>query len=466
MLHAFKAAVMCCAIISLFGCTSLENIHDPRVGTVSRESLPGLIKSIRCELETFYTANESRRRYLVSERIALAKAGKKTIGLKEVLDHRYFDLDSEAYGAFTLDLKIQDTFGIPGISTSLPNLVHSTTGHSKTLGLGPSIQSVGTYQGVLWFSIGQNQSVVDPSLRYADYNVSTTIPEDGRRGNPDVLECYRFTVSAHDDDLAKGLYAQAELFDRIKVDGSLPLAAWLMDNSNVAGISRNILMDSHAKSEKVPRTPIPVDNKYLSLPIDNGQLTFVFTIQNTGSLDAKFSLVSSRWNPLVADMSASVQQTSILSVYVNGYGAVAAIAARQGLQAITPTDKPSQVLVVNGTGVYPELRVATTAEQVAQRKQAVDDLLSGADVSEESKKNFLQQFDILSKDPGGKRGVLNLLSELRNRQGMPIHPGLQRQIEKHIEDVAAPKPAVPAPIQRGNNDGRGYLRYPLALPPP
>jgi hypothetical protein len=46
-------------VVALSACSTLENIHDPQFGLLSREAVPHLLKSIRRELVTFYAANAS-----------------------------------------------------------------------------------------------------------------------------------------------------------------------------------------------------------------------------------------------------------------------------------------------------------------------------------------------------------------------------------------------------------------------
>src|ERR1700733_7082014 len=42
------------------GCTNLDFIQDPQFGVFSSDQIEPFLKSVRCELITFYTANEQR----------------------------------------------------------------------------------------------------------------------------------------------------------------------------------------------------------------------------------------------------------------------------------------------------------------------------------------------------------------------------------------------------------------------
>ena len=141
------------------------------------------------------------------------------------------------------------------------------------------------------------------------------------------------------------------------MDGGLPLAAWLEENTTTAGVSRNILAD--ASPPKIvagpPPNPVPVEKKYLDEAIDVGQMSYTFTVQYTAGIDAKFSLISPAWNSLTVDAAASGVQTGVVSVYVNGYMTATALGAKSGLVAIPGRipSVPQQVLVINGFSTAP-----------------------------------------------------------------------------------------------------------------
>ena len=50
-------AVWATGSMMLAGCVSPNLIHDPQTGIISRDQIPGFLKSVRCELATFYEAN-------------------------------------------------------------------------------------------------------------------------------------------------------------------------------------------------------------------------------------------------------------------------------------------------------------------------------------------------------------------------------------------------------------------------
>ncbi|WP_284417292.1 hypothetical protein [Bradyrhizobium sp. SSBR45R] len=444
----------------LTGCASFEVIHDPRFGAVSKEHLPTLIKSVKCELQTFYTANNALRDELRAERIERAKHGETTIPLSRIYDLRHFDLDDEAYGAFSLDIKVQDSFALPGTPSSFVNVLSPTTGHTKTLGIGPSVQAQGTYDNVLWFSVPQNASVAvkpyvsDAQARAVAFRQPPVSTEE------DNL-CYRRVVPDHYyQALAAGEYPGLELFDRIKVNGVQPLAAWLQENGDTMGISRNVLLDAHAEAEK--RKPIPVEPPYGSQAIDGGQLSYIFTVQYTGGLDVKFSLVSSRWNPALSDVSGGIQQTGTLSIYVNGYQAAAAIGAKSALTAIAPKSEPMKVIIVEGNAKSKTGNEATKNAVKNQLEKALPESTTAGTANNMKLNEFLGEFSKDQTDPTQKAQTLSKLRELN----LPLKT--EKNVAGTVNELSKPSTrviTVPAGPPTTNN-GRGVFRYPPSFPSP
>lgn len=377
-----------------------------------------------------------------------------------MLEASYFDLDDEAFGSFSLDIKLQDTFGITGNSTSLTNVIDATTGHTRSLTVGPSVQAQATYDNVLWFAIPQNANVrgmpeidEDEALSFARVLDPAT----------EKTACYRATVQNHTPDLALGKYRNLELFDRILVDARQPLAAWLLENGKTMGVSRNILSDVHAKSEG--RKPVPVLAPYIAQSIDGGQLAYTFTVQYTGGIDAKFSLVSSRFNPLNADLSAGIQQTGALSIFVNGYQAATSIGAKGGLIAIeSKAPQPTEVVIV-GDETKPRGKL-TQAEQDAIVTQVTTNKkpsIAASDTAFGDLRTELQKDQTAAGQAARTEAALSKfgLSET-------VQQSIASQVQRIAnETVIRPRVVtVPsnAPRTVQENNGRGIFRYPLGFP--
>lgn len=369
-----RARLAACAAALLASCT-LENIHDPQFGLLSGQLvLPGLLKSIRCELITFYVANGARKAELDRERKWLREHHHKYIDLADVLALRYFDLDTDAYGAFVLESKVIDNLGLPGTSTSFANLVHSRALHSETFTVSPTLSAQGTYDMNYNFAIRQDSDLSDVAKVITEDQVPAFSEDGAATDNP--LRCYHAVVAGRYDDLARGKYPTLEGFQRLVVDGGLPLASWLQENTTIMGVSRNILADASAPKDG----RVPVALQYLSEGVDGGQMSYIFTVQYTGGVDAKFSLLSTRWNTLAADFMASTVQTGVLSLYVNGFMAATALGAKGGIVVIAdkaPPAQPQNVFVVNGYPKqdnkppnWPPVRIAPMPENLLEEKEA------------------------------------------------------------------------------------------------
>jgi hypothetical protein len=467
--------------LSLFlaGCASFQVVSDPRVGALSRDHLPPLIKSIRCELATFYTADLQHKRALSRRRIELARSHQQYIPLDELLALNHFDLDIEAFSSFSLDIKLQSTFGIPGAGTSGNLVLDARAAHTRNLALGPSVQVQATYDNAAQFAIPQNASILTPSpLTPEQAQTGLVVPLSPEERD---FKCFSRSVVYDFDGLAAGRYPNLELFGRIRVDAGPPLAAWLQEASRTMGISRNIMLDAHADAEHRP--PVPAQDQYVEQAIDIGQLAYTFTVQYTGGLDAEFSLVSSRFSPLSADLSAGVQQTGTLNLYLNGYQTITAINAKGGLIGIYPSPKQPQEVIVVGEKPLPEQgrTIAQTPTKVVtpQGQQDVKAVIE----SEHKENNKMVSQPALE----------NLLKQLQKNQALPGQMAITRQaiqqldlppnsaakVEQTIQDNTVTRtPSRPAsapasiPVVRPRprsfdatrqNNGRGYIRAPIGF---
>lgn len=467
--------------LSLFlaGCASFQIVSDPRIGALSRDRLPPLIKSIRCELATFYTADLEHRRALSRRRVELARTHQQYMPLEELLALNHFDLDIEAFSSFGLDIKLQNTLGIPGAGTSGNLVLDATAGHTRNLALGPSVQVQATYDNAAQFAIPQNASIVTPSpLTREQAQTGLVVPLSPEEQD---FKCFSRSVVYDLDGLAAGRYPNLELFERIRVDAGPPLAAWLQEASRTMGVSRNIMLDAHADAEHRP--PVPAQDQYVAQAVDLGQLAYTFTVQYTGGVDAKFSLVSSRFNPLSADLSAGVQQTGTLSLYLNGYQTITAINAKGGLIGIYPSPRqPQEVIIVGekpGAGEGP--KVAQTPAKIVTPQGQKD---VKAVVENEHKE---------TKTPIKQPALNELLRQIQKDQALPGQQTMTKQaierldlpqtsaekVEQTIQNNTVTQQAViptaaPATVRvvrprprsfdaTRQNNGRGYIRAPIGF---
>jgi len=290
--------------------------HDPQTGPMSRDQIPGFLQSIRCELITFYAANKQRH--------ALYDAYNAIGKREEALNYPFYNLAPDLFGGIYLDLKVVDTLGLPGSNTSFNRVLPQNATDTVTWHAGPSFSDTNTYEMVRNFLIRQDHSLAGAPISILDYE------QDNIPRNVDPFQCYRAIpqprpnvivgVKVLDfDGLARGDYPKLEQFQRMKVNLIKPLAAWLQENasdtwSNYATTNHELMRKENIVAE---------------------QTTYSFTVQVQLGLDVTYSLVSTRWNPLAVDASASSQQTSFLQFVLNGPGAQLTNGAKLGTAAIT-----------------------------------------------------------------------------------------------------------------------------------
>jgi hypothetical protein len=338
---------VCAGAFAVGGCTSLFYAHDPQFGPMSRDQIPPFLQSLRCELITFYEANSQRHRLF-----DFYKGTNRQYALE---NFSYFELSKELFGGIYLDLKVVDTGNIPGAATNFNQKTSSDAAHSTSWHAGPTFSDTNTYELVRSFLIAQSQTLYGPTISLASY-------EAGNIPVADPFQCYKAipqTPANRDvendtrgpgrhapklrvvdfDGLAQNNYPTLAQFQRIRVMGSssLPLAAWIQSNmqdtwSNFAASNENV----EQKENIIPT-----------------QILYSFTVQVQLGLDASYSLVTTRWNPLAVDVGASTQQTSFLQFSVNGPDAGLAAGAKNGVATSTVDKQTTPLPELPGTPAPP-----------------------------------------------------------------------------------------------------------------
>ncbi|GGI25665.1 MULTISPECIES: hypothetical protein [Bradyrhizobium] len=287
-----RAAACLGACFAMGGCTSLYYVHDPQTGVITAGELPYFLKSIRCEVVTFYQIERERRKHYL--KIYKTRP-------EEAFDRfAHFDIDPFLYGTFFLELKVTDTGGVgSGTAFDYKRVLSATT--AEVTHVGPTASAQDTYDLIWSFLLKQNAELASDTLPLA------SSPATYERG------CYRGTPTEllELEALAENKYPERAAFKRITVDASKPLAAWLRDNA--------ILI---AANNLTPAMPSEI--------AEPAQMTYTFSIQVTGGIEAKYSLTSARWTPAAIQASASAQQFSNLGIYINGPNAVLANGAKSG----------------------------------------------------------------------------------------------------------------------------------------
>jgi hypothetical protein len=321
-------------------CAALYNIDEPKIGVIAKDQLPAFQKAFRCELITFIQANQARKERFDKE---------KALHHRElaVRKYKYFELDKDLFGSALLDLKVIDTVGLPSMSGS--NLSYryqfspltGTITNSQTAILSPSLTDQNTYEWQWIYLIPQNATLYGPII--ADGHRLPPVVAEGpakAEGEDPPFQCYRAIpalafsdprekkLTGNFEGLADGDYPQYEQFERIRVNGHKPFAAWLLENGSVMGTS---FFAGNKRAEKAEQI-IPA------------QMYYNFAIQISGGLNVSFSLISPKWNPLAPVVTAQQQQTNNLQIWLNGPDAALAAGAKTGTAQVISRSTPLPAL--------------------------------------------------------------------------------------------------------------------------
>jgi hypothetical protein len=411
-----------CAILG--GCASLELIHDPQTGVISRTEVPRFLKSVRCELSTFYHANLNRRAFFEqrsAEAQRVMQQAKRTGDAatrsqaerlrEEAVSHGvHFPIAPDLFGGVYMDLKVVDTLGIGAADANFVNKRTIDATRTETYGIAPVLNTQNTYQMVYSFLIDQTAGI-------------SRTPLD------DPFKCYDPSLLVSEVTslmLAENAVVNAARYTRILVNGQRPLAAWLLDNAEQTWVN------FHAKREE--------DEAERLIPV---QMNYSFTVQVTGGLNVRYSLTTPIWTPAQIGGGASAVQSSQMSIYLNGEDANLAGGAKIGTAVNNLAHRPgTRRFVANPlhTALKAELAKATadlTAAKVA-REQGGAKIEGGQTLRPES-------------DADAR------INDLEARR---------RQLEERLKKVPAEKEVVvPSRAGRAGNY-RGYLNAPIGIAPP
>lgn len=414
-------AIWATGTIMLAGCVSPTLIHDPQTGVISRDQIPGFLKSVRCELATFYEANWYNislfQKHIVRAEALSADAARNTARRSELLrraererdsavaEYPNFPVSSKLFGGVYLELKVVDTLGVGAGDTNLVNKQVRDASHTQTWGVTPTLNSQNTYDMNFSFIVDQSKGLsrgrlADPFQCYG--------PEKGASFTPVML------AEGHDGGAAQ--------FTRIVVNGSEPLAAWLMDNSKEAWIN------FRAKQESAEREQL--------IPV---QMNYAFSVQVTAGVNVKYSLTAPLWSPEQIGGGASSVQTSQMSIFINGDDANLAGGAKLG-QAVNDNAGKPPFVEVGRIGRGPrEKERASIRKEIGATRKALDQL--GATVQ--------------------KEGPTDERSKQRADLAARLEQLLKRQ-QALTTILSAPLTVEPG--QQGNV--RGHLNAPVGIVPP
>jgi hypothetical protein len=288
----FPTAIAMAVTLHLGSCASPYFVHDPQTLVVSREEVPRLLKSLRCEVATFIAVNNQRNLLFAAEA--------KLHGIEPAREkYQYFELDPKRFGTATLSLQVQDFIGVQN-GTQADWLGTRDLGvHTHLLNIGPTGSDQSTYSATWNFVVPQD---------------AITLHSAGDLPSDSAFACYAMvpktdpppfgSIYAAPDlqALARNDFPDYALFRRVWVDGRTPLAAWL---GQIASSITASTLTWHNETQKPDRI-IPA------------QMAYVFAIQVTGGLDVKYGLTSPRWPLAAVEGSVSSQSTNTIAITLNG----------------------------------------------------------------------------------------------------------------------------------------------------
>jgi hypothetical protein len=314
------------AVASLLaGCADPHYIHDPQTSLYfTKAQLPGVLKSLRCELATYIAANNQHHilnEYVFNLRNEHVAANS---------DWPFFPLDPGLYGGLSLDLKIQDTLGTQSAGTTFSwKRTASDNIHSHAWSLGPSLGEQNTYDMSLSFLLHQDIYGLDesekekpaedllntdpnaPYLCFKSIPIRSPIPVAN-------LSLKNAEYAVQDLDAIAADSAGVPQFQRIRVDGNLPLAAWLLQVGTTVTSTSLVQTEGQRNEWMLP-----------------GQQVYTFTMQTSAGFDVKNTLTTSLWTAVGGELLGSMQHTGTLTIYLNGADAAAAAGTKSGSTART-----------------------------------------------------------------------------------------------------------------------------------
>lgn len=420
------ASLLGCAVLT--GCASLELVHDPQTGLINRAEVPRFLKSVRCELSTFYQANLARRDMFeqrAADALRLRTQGDRTknaalLAQADALRDEgvrigaHYPIAPELFGGVYMNLKVIDTLGLGAGDTNVVNKQVRDATHSETYGIAPLLNSQNTYEMTYSFLIDQGAGI-------------SKTPFD------DPFKCYNPSLlnpSVNSVMLAENAVPEAAQYTRILVNASRPLAAWLLDNAEQTWVN------FHAKHEE--------DEAERLIPI---QMNYAFTVQIAAGLNVRYALTSPIWTPAQIGGGASSVQSSQMSIYINGEDASLAGGAKLGQAVNKLGHRPgTRRFVANPERITIKSELDKTSRELTT--------LTAARELQKTQKGIEGGQTI---QPQADTGVDTRIRQLEEQK---------QKLEDRLKTIPAQREIfVPAP--RGlNGNRRGYLNAPVGIAPP
>jgi hypothetical protein len=320
--------VFCVAFsLASAGCSFL---YDSSVDPGQTVPVESVMKSLRCELMTFFEVNRLR--------IRVYEAGIGKVDFQENFqNYVYMDLDPTRYGSIDANFKTIDTLGLT-LGVDWTNKFGSI---SKDWHLGPGLTGTKTYNREVVFAVPQDGRL-GADVRQTDGSVSKL--ESSPLADPNSPDrsffCYlqipgdpipRFSTRTIADAREALLFLEAlshrglpqyENFERIWIDGTTTLANWL------EGVSAE-MAKGFFSAQKAPYTGALIP----------GQVNYTFGLELKPSIDFKVTYMASIISPASADLSASRDNTGSFQLFLNTTHAAASFGGKTGTALI---DQPAK----------------------------------------------------------------------------------------------------------------------------
>ena len=193
-------------------------MHDPQALVVSRDEVPRLLKSLRCELVTFIAANNQKNMLFAAEA--------KVDSLKSAAEkYQYSEIDPRRFGTVSLSLQIQDNLGLQSGTQFDWFKTNDGGAHARLLNIGPTGSDQSTYSATWNFIFPQD--AITFHAHHPDGSSKEMAPrcyaEIPKRIPPPFGSIY---AEPDLDALSRNDFPDYALFKRVLVNNSLPLAAW------------------------------------------------------------------------------------------------------------------------------------------------------------------------------------------------------------------------------------------------
>jgi hypothetical protein len=296
---------------------------------------PTVIRSLRCEIVTFFVENKLRSQLWAraTARLKMERTSKRESYYEDINTLRQFpfiDIDSKQYASLQADTKNIDSYtaslGVDWKYVGTP-MTNFTSYH-----IGPAYSQTRTFEGIQPIAVpqdadlGSSKSFIEPGDPPTPKAASYTTLYNQHPREDEAFYCYKSFVGSTASSLKDAIndvqqllvhapaYEQFVNFQRIYVDG-ITLANWLQNRA--ADMSEN-----YRTFQDSPENVLP------------GQFEYAFTLDVKPSLDLKYTFAQNAITPLIPELSGNLEHSGTFTLYLNTPYALASLQAKNGNSCI------------------------------------------------------------------------------------------------------------------------------------